>query len=87
MLELTKRKYYIFNREKVIQEVCNICLQCAARKKMSPSLVSLKTETKSDCPGTYCNADVLVRNKQKIILLRDNLTSITLTKIIESETL
>ena len=56
-----------------------------ARKKMSPSLVSLKTETKSDYPGTYCNADVMIRNKQKILLLRDNLTSFTLTKLIESE--
>ena len=43
MLEVTKRKYYIFNREKVIQEVCNSCLQCMAGKNMSPSLVSLKT--------------------------------------------
>ena len=63
MLELTKRKYYIFNREKVIQEVCNSCLQGTARKKMSPSIVSLKTEMKSDCPGTYFNADAMIRNK------------------------
>ena len=40
---------------------------------------------KSRCPGTYCNADVLVRSKQKILLVRDNLTSFTQTKLVLSE--
>ena len=46
---------------------------------------SLENQTKSDSPGTRCNADVLVRNRQKILILRDNLTSFTMTKIIHSE--
>ena len=82
MLELTKRKFFIFDVKKVIQEVHNNCLRCSARKKISPSMISLETKTKSECPGTFCNADVLVRNKQKI---RDNLTSFTQTKLIPSE--
>jgi hypothetical protein len=55
------------------------------QEKVSPSLLSLQTETKAECPGTHCNTDVLARNKQKILLLRDNLTSYTLTKILNSE--
>ena len=85
MLELTKRKFYIFDRKRVIQEVFNNCLSCAARRKISPTLFSLETQTKSECPGTQCNADVLVRDKQKILILRDNLTSFTQTKFIPSE--
>ena len=84
-LELIKRKYFIFDVRKIIEEVHNKCLRCASRKKISPSIVSLQTETKSQCPGTYCNADVLVRSKQKILLVRDNLTSFTQTKIVPTE--
>ena len=56
-----------------------------ARKKMKSLLTNLETQTESTCPGSYCNADVLVRNKQKILLIRDNLTSFTQTKLINSE--
>ena len=35
--------------------------------------------------GTFFNADVLQRNKQKILLLRDNLTSFTQTKFVDNE--
>ena len=39
MIEMTKRKFFIFNREEVIQEVVNNYLRCGARKKISPSLI------------------------------------------------
>ena len=41
MLEMTKRKFFNFNRDKVIQEVVNNCLRCAARRKISPTLTIL----------------------------------------------
>ena len=52
---------------------------------MKSLLNNLETQTESISPGTYCNADVLIRNKQKILLVRDNLTSFTQTKLIQSE--
>jgi hypothetical protein len=85
MIEVSKCRFFIFDRKEVSQEIYDRCLECMSRKKVSPFLLSLQTETKADCPGTHCNADVLARNKQKILLLRDNLTSYTLTKILKSE--
>ena len=58
---------------------------CGANTSMMFLLSNLETQTESVSPGTYCNADVLVRNKQKILLVRDNLTSFTQTKLIQSE--
>ena len=86
MLELTKQKFYIFDVKTVIKNIYDNCIPCAARKKIPQSLSQLETQTKSSCPGTYCNADILKRNKQKILVLRDNLTSYTLTKLVNSET-
>ena len=77
MKEITKRRYYIFRRDEIVQKVNKNCLDCTARKKMKSLLTNLETQTESVSPGTYCNADVLVRNKQKILLVRDNLTSFT----------
>jgi hypothetical protein len=85
MLELIKRKFYFFNQKNLAQTVYDNCLQCASRKKISPAIVSLETQTKPSKPGEFCNADVLVRNKQKILVVRDNLTSFTQTKFVNSE--
>ena len=43
------------------------------------------SETKPSSPGTHLNADVLVEAGQKILLVRDNLTSYTATMIIKNE--
>ena len=85
MNEILKRRFFIFNRERIVREVHNNCLKCTANKKIKMEITSLENQTKPDSPGTRCNADVLIRNKQKILVLRDNLTSFTLTKIIQSE--
>ena len=85
MLELTKRKFFIFDIKKVAQEVFNNCIKCMADKKIRPMITNLETQTRAECPGTFLNADVLKRNKQKILVLRDNLTSFTQTKFVPSE--
>ena len=60
-------------------------MQCTARKKISQEIVKLETQTKPSKPGEFCNADVLIRDKRKILVVRDNLTSFTQTKFIDSE--
>jgi hypothetical protein len=45
----------------------------------------IQKETKAESPRIHYNAVLLARNKQKILLLRDNLTSYTLTKILRSK--
>ena len=82
MLEITRRQYYIFRRKEIIQRVYENCLECIAQKKMKSLLTNLETQKVSVSSGTYCNAEILIRNTQKIRLVRDNLTSFTQTKLI-----
>ena len=82
---LVRRKFFFFNIGKLTETVFNNCLQCTARKKLSQEIVKLETQTKQSKPGEFCNADVLLRDKRKILVVRDNLTSFTQTKFIDSE--
>ena len=85
MEEITKRNFFIFDRKKLCQEVFTNCIQCQAGKKISPNMLNFEVQTKSEHAGTFFNADVIQRNTQKILLLRDNLTSFTQTKFVENE--
>ena len=85
MIEMTKRKFFVFNRDKVIQEVTNSCFRCTVRKKRSPSLATLSTETGSKRLGLYCNAYLIIRRAQEILMVQGNLTSLPMMEIIKSE--
>ena len=83
--ELTRRHFFIFHRKKLCQDVVNSCMRCQAEKKMSPQMLSFQTETKSENAGTFFNADVIQRCSQRILVVRDNLTSFTQTIFIPNE--
>jgi hypothetical protein len=85
MEEITKRQFFLFNSKQVCQEVFNNCIQCQAGKKISPNMLSFENQTKPSHAGTFFNADVIKRNTQKILMLRDNLTSFTQTKFVDNE--
>ena len=85
MEELTNRQFFIFHRKNNCQEVFNNCIQCQAKKKISPPMLNFENQTKSTHAGTFFNKDVVLRNSQKILLLRDNLTSFSQTKFVDNE--
>ena len=64
----------------------NSCdVPCQAAKLIPKETMTFVSETKPSSPGTHLNADVLVEAGQKILLVRDNLTSYTATMIIKNE--
>ena len=85
LIESTKRKFFIFELNKIAQKVVEDCKLCSSRKRLPKDLVTFDTGTKAEIPGTFFNADVLNIQKRKILVIRDNLTSFTQTKMIPNE--
>ena len=83
--ESAKRKFFIFDLNTIAEKVVRECKLCESTKKLPKEAIKFRTDTKTDVPGTFFNADVLNMNKKKILVLRDNLTSFTQTKLIENE--
>ena len=83
--ESAKQKFFIFDLNTIAEKVVRECKLCESTKKLPKEAIKFRTDTKTDVPGTFFNADVLNMNKKKILVLRDNLTSFTQTKFIENE--
>ena len=85
LIECSKRKFYILDLNKMAQKVVDDCKLCLSRKRMPKESVTFNTGTKVELPGTFFNADVLNIHKCKVLVVRDNLTSFTQTKLIPNE--
>ena len=87
MMRMFNRKFFMLNAEEVISQVTNACIYpCKALKQLPKESFTYQTETKPEIAGSYFNADVLQEAKQKILVLRDNLTSYTDAMFIKDET-
>ena len=67
-----------------IDAVYETCLICNAAKKL-PTQTFHKSETIAEKPGTHMSCDIIKRAKQKIFVIRDQFSSYTLAKIIQTE--
>ena len=79
------RQFYCPGLPSIINEItanCNTCI----RLKTLPKEVRDFSTTPTECFGKYFSADVLVEKGQKILLCREKLSQLTLTKIILDET-
>ena len=76
----------MLNVEKVIARVMDSCeYPCKALKHIPKETLQYQTETKPEIAGTFFNADVIQNAKQKILVMRENLTSYTDAMLIPSE--
>ena len=85
MTEIAKRKYLFFYVAKIAKSVRDDCKLFVSRDRLPKEETSDETETKTTVPGTFYIADVLIQNKMKILVVRENLTSFTQTKFIQDE--
>ena len=86
MLKQVGRQYFNLNDRKIGQRTISACdYPCQAAKILPKEIMEFKTETKPNSPGVYFNADVLVENKQKILVIRCNFSSFTDTTFIKNE--
>ena len=86
MFKVFNRHFYAISVAKIIDEVTNSCNACLALKKSPKELFEQTSSLPPDHPGRCLAADVICRAKQKILVLRDTLTSYTAATFIQNET-
>ena len=81
------RKYFMLDENKTLQKVFDSChVPCQASKILPKELFTYTTQTKPERLGQYFNADVVEESKQKILVVRENLTSFTDAILIQNQT-
>ena len=79
------RYFYSTGSSKAIDEVVNDCITCNSLKKVPHELFDQSTSVTSS-PGKRFSADVMCRTGQKILVVRDMLTSFTSATFVQDET-
>ena len=84
---LTKfnKKFYALDAKAIVDDIVKNCELCCSTETLPKHLKTYTSTVRPVKPGTHAAADVLVREKQKIMVFREVLTSHTSTLIIESQ--
>ena len=85
MKQVVTRDFYALNLNSAIEDVTDNCHRCAALRPVPSCLVEQSTSDPPDAVGVSFAADVMRRCKQTILVLRENITSYTTSRIIENE--
>ena len=87
MKKLFSKSYFTLDSDAVLKEVYDNCeVPCQASRILPKETMEYKTETKPLTAGSFLNADVMEEARQKVLVLRDNLTSYTSTAFIPNQT-
>ena len=86
MEKLFARHFYALNSSKVIEMVTNNCETCNSLKAIPREMFKESSSPSAKIPGERLAADVICRKKQKILVVRDCLTSFTCATFINDET-
>ena len=82
---VVKRYFFALNMDSAIKEVCSSCHECQALMSFPKHIIEQSTSDPPEQLGTQFSADVVKRNLQLIIVIRENVSSYTWTKLIGSE--
>ena len=84
MTKLVTRYFYTPGYHKIIDEVTDSCEMCLALKQLPKEAFS-ETTGNIEGFGTNFSADVIERNKQNILIVREKLSAFTMTKLIPDQ--
>ena len=79
------RYFFALNQDKAISEVTKGCHQCASIKEVPKAMIEQSTDPPPSSVGENFAADIIKRCSQKIFLLRETVTSYTLSDLILNE--
>ena len=85
LLLVMKRHFYALDLSKAVDSVCDSCHICASLLKFPNLLINQSSEDPPETVGLSFAADVIKRNQQLILLLREVVTSYTAACFIENE--
>ena len=79
------RYFYGLDMDKVISQVTISCHTCAAIKTLQKTVQPQSTGEPPDSVGRFFAADVMIRSRQKVLVLRETVTSFTTACFVENE--
>ena len=79
------RYFFALGSDKYIKEVSQNCSQCAAIKELPKAMIKESTEPPPSVIGESFAADIIKRSSQKIMCIRETVTSYTLAELISDE--
>ena len=82
--QLVQRYFYSPGHQRIISEVTDSCFQCCSLKPL-PGVLIKDTTTRVETCGTNFSADVMEREGQKVLLVRENLTAFTWARLVEDQ--
>jgi hypothetical protein len=84
--KVVHRVFYALDMDNAIADVYKSCHQCASLQKLPATLTNQFSTTPVDSVGVKFAADVIRRQRQYIFVLRECVTSLTRSCIIDDET-
>lgn len=87
MRQKFQRQFFILDEGSILTDTFDWCeYPCQADLKLPKETLKHHTDTKAIKVGSHFSADVMEDNRQRILILRENLTSYSVTKIIPDQT-
>ena len=85
LMAVTQRYFYALDMDKAVGQVTSSCHHCASLRNTPHTLISQSTGDPPECVGFSFAADVMRRNRQFILVLRETSTSFTSSCLIPDE--
>ena len=82
---MARRYFYGLDINKAIDDISASCHQCRSLQKVPKTVIPQSTSDPPNVVGAAFSADVLQRERQKILVVRENITSYTSAAVIEDE--
>lgn len=82
---LFQRYFFALDSDHEIDLTSSSCAHCAALAQLPKEITDFSTSYPSNIPGSFFACDVMCRARQKVLVMRETLTSFTSAKIIPNE--
>lgn len=82
---VTRRFFFALDLDKVIDQVCDSCHLCGSLQNTPHTRIEQTSSEPPETIGISFAADVVKRNRQMIFVIRECVTSYTMTSLIENE--
>ena len=80
------RYFYTLNLDKSISDITKSCHMCASLKEVPKAMIEETTEPPPSVIGSCFAADIIKKSSQKILIIRETVTSYTAAELINDET-
>ena len=84
LTQLVQRYFYTPGHQRIISEVSDNCFQCCSLKPL-PKVLIKDTTSRVEACGTSFSADIMEREGQKILIVRESLTNFTWARLVEDQ--